>query len=62
LTEPQKERIKQLYTARKGREQMETEIRELALASLANGVPMLQVAEALGVARTTLYRWMRNER
>src|SRR5437763_3187416 len=43
--------------ARKRTEQVERRARTVALRAVTAGVPVSRVAESLGVARMTLYRW-----
>lgn len=53
----QKDSLQAALTARARMQKAEHEFREAAIRAVAEGVPVMHVAKALELSRTSLYRW-----
>lgn len=61
LSHDQSALLKRVVKARERREKAERDGRDDALLALAAGVPQSRVAEALGVTRMTMWRWLQEQ-
>jgi DNA invertase Pin-like site-specific DNA recombinase len=50
--------LKRVVKARERREKAESDGRDAALRAVAAGVPQSRVADAFGVTRMTMWRWL----
>jgi transposase-like protein len=53
--------VKRLEKARERREKAQRDGRNAALLAVEAGVPQSRVAEAFGVARMTMWRWLQEQ-
>jgi transcriptional regulator with PAS, ATPase and Fis domain len=59
LTTEQHAILDEVAKARERRERAERDARRIALEALANGLPHTRVADALGITRMTIWRWLK---